>query len=226
MTGARPLFGGIEAGGTKFVLAVGHSPTEILARHALPTRAPEATLRQTEAWFREQGPLAALGIASFGPAVVDRAYGSWGHIGTTPKPGWSGCDLAGHFARAFDVPVGFDTDVNGAALAESAFGAGRELASLAYVTVAPGSAAGWLSMAGLCTARRIPKWGTCSRGGILRTANSKGSVLRMAIASKGWPAGRRSCSAGGHRCPTCPTTTKRTRSLRPISASCATRSSP
>ncbi|HAV81858.1 MAG TPA: fructokinase, partial [Erythrobacter sp.] len=73
MTGARPLFGGIEAGGTKFVLAVGHSPTEILARHALPTRAPEATLRQTEAWFREQGPLAALGIASFGPAVVDRA---------------------------------------------------------------------------------------------------------------------------------------------------------
>ena len=52
MTGARPLFGGIEAGGTKFVLAVGHSPTEILARHALPTRAPEATLRQTEAWFR------------------------------------------------------------------------------------------------------------------------------------------------------------------------------
>ena len=82
MTGARPLFGGIEAGGTKFVLAVGHSPTEILARHALPTRAPEATLRQTEAWFREQGPLAALGIASFGPAVVDRADGSWGHIGT------------------------------------------------------------------------------------------------------------------------------------------------
>ena len=64
MTGARPLFGGIEAGGTKFVLAVGHSPTEILARHALPTRAPEATLRQTEAWFREQGPLAALGIAT------------------------------------------------------------------------------------------------------------------------------------------------------------------
>ncbi len=76
MTGVRPLFGGIEAGGTKFVLAVGHSPTEILARHALPTRAPEATLRQTEAWFREQGPLAALGIASFGPAVVDRAAGA------------------------------------------------------------------------------------------------------------------------------------------------------
>ena len=142
MTGARPLFGGIEAGGTKFVLAVGHSPTEILARHALPTRAPEATLRQTEAWFREQGPLAALGIASFGPAVVDRADGSWGHIGTTPKPGWSGCDLAGHFARAFDVPVGFDTDVNGAALAESAFGAGRELASLAYVTVGTGIGGG------------------------------------------------------------------------------------
>ena len=142
MTGARPLFGGIEAGGTKFVLAVGHSPTEILARHALPTRAPEATLRQTEAWFREQGPLAALGIASFGPAVVDRADGSWGHIATTPKPGWSGCDLAGHFARAFDVPVGFDTDVNGAALAESAFGAGRELASLAYVTVGTGIGGG------------------------------------------------------------------------------------
>jgi len=136
------LLGGIEAGGTKFVLAVGESPTRILATHTIPTRDPSETLAEAREWFERQGTLRAIGIASFGPVELDKSSPAWGHILKTPKQHWSGCDLAGHFARAFDVPVGFDTDVNGAALAESAFGAGRELTSLAYVTVGTGIGGG------------------------------------------------------------------------------------
>lgn len=142
MSMQRPLVGGIEAGGTKFVLAVGHSPTEITARHQIPTRSPEETLGEAARWFARHSPLAAIGIATFGPAVVDPADPAWGHIGRTPKPGWSGCDMAGFFARELSVPVGFDTDVNGAALAESRLGAGRDAGSLAYVTVGTGIGGG------------------------------------------------------------------------------------
>lgn len=144
------LIGGIEAGGTKFVLAVGSSPTAIRARHVIPTETPETTLAAALAWFREQGPLDALGIASFGPVDLDPASATWGHITNTPKPGWAQCDVAGYFARALNIPVGFDTDVNGAALAEATHGAGldarqgagSELGSLAYITVGTGIGGG------------------------------------------------------------------------------------
>ncbi len=136
------MIGGIEAGGTKFVLAVGPSPAEIFARHVIPTRMPQETLAEAAAWFAAQGHIDALGIASFGPVDLDPASPTWGHITRTPKPGWTGCDLAGYFAEALGVPVGFDTDVNGAALAEAHHGAGRGLSSLAYVTVGTGIGGG------------------------------------------------------------------------------------
>ncbi len=140
------MIGGIEAGGTKFVLAVGPAPTEIAARHVIATRTPAETLAEASDWFAAQGRIDALGIASFGPVDLDPTSPTWGHITRTPKPGWSDCDLAGHFARALGVPVGFDTDVNGAALAEAEYGlghgAGRGLASLAYITVGTGIGGG------------------------------------------------------------------------------------
>ena len=136
------VFGGIEAGGTKFVLAVASSPTDIVARHEIPTRSPAKTLAEAEAWFRKHPPLHAIGIASFGPAIIDPAEQNWGRIGATPKPGWSDCDVAGFFQNAFGVPVGFDTDVNGAALAEARYGAGRNIGSLVYVTVGTGIGGG------------------------------------------------------------------------------------
>ncbi|MFA6031476.1 MAG: ROK family protein [Myxococcota bacterium] len=149
---ADRLLGGVEAGGTKFVLAVGRSPTEIVSRHTIHTRTPEATLGEALDWFTSQGnpcalgPCAlgpcALGIASFGPLELDRASSRWGHITNTPKPGWSNCDIAGYFSERLGVPIGFDTDVNGAALAESRFGAGKNAASLAYVTVGTGIGGG------------------------------------------------------------------------------------
>ena len=138
----KPLLGAIEAGGTKFVLAVGHSPTEIIARREIPTRDPATTLDEAGAWFEEQGAISALGIGSFGPVELDRSSPNWGHITNTPKPGWANCDLAGFFAERLGVPIGFDTDVNAAALAEYEFGAGKNAASLAYITVGTGIGGG------------------------------------------------------------------------------------
>lgn len=138
----KPLLGAIEAGGTKFVLAVGHSPTEIIARREIPTRDPATTLDEAGAWFEEQGAISALGIGSFGPVELDRSSANWGYITNTPKPGWANCDLAGFFAERLGVPIGFDTDVNGAALAEYEYGAGKNAASLAYITVGTGIGGG------------------------------------------------------------------------------------
>ena len=136
------LLGGIEAGGTKFVLAVGESPSRVRATHTIPTRAPSATFAEAREWFEQQGKLCAIGIASFGPVELDKASSAWGHILKTPKPNWSDCDLAGFFGRAFSIPIGFETDVNGAALAEYHHGAGRGASSLTYVTVGTGIGGG------------------------------------------------------------------------------------
>ena len=136
------LLGGIEAGGTKFVLAVGESPTQVRATHTILTREPSQTLAEARDWFERQGKLNAIGIASFGPVELDPASPKWGHILKTPKPHWSDCDLAGYFQQAFSVPVGFETDVNGAALAEYRLGAGKGATSLIYVTVGTGIGGG------------------------------------------------------------------------------------
>ena len=136
------LLGAIEAGGTKFVLAVARTPGDILARQEIPTLTPEDTLAEAARWFDAQGRLSALGIATFGPAQLDKAAPDWGHILDTPKPGWSHCDLAGYFARKYGIPIGFETDVNGAALAEYRMGAGQGAAGMAYVTVGTGIGGG------------------------------------------------------------------------------------
>ena len=138
----RPLYGAVEAGGTKFVLAVGHSPSEIIARKIIPTERPKDTLSQAVAWFNSHGQLSSIGIASFGPIEIDPAERKWGHITDTPKPFWANCNIAGYFADALRVPIGFDTDVNAAALGEYRYGAGRGKYSLAYVTIGTGIGGG------------------------------------------------------------------------------------
>ena len=124
------------------MLAVGSSPNEIAARHVIPTRGPAETLREAAEWFREQGALTALGIGSFGPVDLDPASPSWGYITSTPKPGWANCEIAGYFKKALSCPVGFDTDVNAAALAEWRAREGSRQASLAYITVGTGVGGG------------------------------------------------------------------------------------
>ena len=139
-------FGLIEAGGTKFVLGVADASGAISAIHRIPTTIPDETLGAAIGWFREQNHKpAAVGIAAFGPLELDRASPHWGHITRTPKPYWANTDLAGPFARAFGCPVGIETDVNGAALAELRWGAGAGLGSLLYLTIGTGVGGGFVS---------------------------------------------------------------------------------
>jgi fructokinase len=127
------------------VAILARGPDTILAREVVPTRSPEETLgalRGIIADWNQQFGIEALGIASFGPADVDPDSAKFGRILSTPKPGWSGCDVAGELWRGLDAPMAFDTDVNGAALAEMRWGAGRGLGDFAYITVGTGVGAG------------------------------------------------------------------------------------
>jgi fructokinase len=135
------MLGGIEAGGTKFVLAVGPSPDRITARHTIPTRDPATTLAEAAEWLAGQGGCAALGIGSFGPVDLAPRSPRFGFITNTPKPGWADCDIAGWLGQALGVPTGFDTDVNAAALAEHAAAGGGE-GGLAYLTIGTGIGGG------------------------------------------------------------------------------------
>ncbi|MGB3167201.1 MAG: ROK family protein [Alteraurantiacibacter sp.] len=156
---SQGLLGGIEAGGTKFVLTVGKNPTRVLATHTIPTRDPSETFTEARQWFERQGTLRAIGIASFGPVELDKASPAWGRILKTPKPHWSDCDFAGYFGRAFCVPIGFETDVNGAALAEYRHGAGRGASSLTYVTVGTGIGGGTIMNGSLLHGAGHPELG-------------------------------------------------------------------
>jgi len=147
-----PVVGAIEAGGTKFVVAVGSGPGgRLLAREQFPTGDdPAALLRLVIEWLEEagrrHGPLAALGVASFGPVDLDPTSSTYGFITTTPKPGWADADLLGPLRRAFPgLPIGFDTDVNGAALGERVWGAARGLEDFVYVTAGTGIGGGGMA---------------------------------------------------------------------------------
>lgn len=141
-----PLFGGIEGGGTKFVCAVGTSPQDIRREARFPTTTPAETLQQAVAFFqqaeRDFGKLSALGVASFGPLDPNPASATYGRILPTPKPGWSGADMVGTLRSAFEIPIGFDTDVNGAALGEWTWGAAQGLDTFLYLTIGTGIGGG------------------------------------------------------------------------------------
>jgi fructokinase len=136
------LFGGIEAGGTKFVCAVGTGPGDVRAETRFPTTTPEETLQQAVDFFEGQGELAAIGIGAFGPVDPDPTSPHYGSITTTPKPGWAGADLVGSLKKAFNLPVGFDTDVNAAALGEHRWGAAQGLHTFIYMTIGTGIGGG------------------------------------------------------------------------------------
>jgi fructokinase len=147
MSVAKPLLAGVELGGTKCVCLIGTGPDDIRAKISIPTgEDSEMTLGRIETtlrgWGIEHGAIAALGIASFGPLDLDRTSAQYGSISTTSKPGWRNTDLVRRLARVFPVPVGFDTDVNAAALAEGRWGAAKHLADFAYVTVGTGVGVG------------------------------------------------------------------------------------
>jgi fructokinase len=136
------IYGTIEGGGTKFVCAVGSSPDDLRDIATFPTTTPAETLDGVITFLSGHGPLDAIGIAMFGPLDLNLASTGYGSVLATPKPGWSGAAIVSPLREAFGVPIGFDTDVNGAALGEGRWGAGRDLETFLYVTVGTGIGGG------------------------------------------------------------------------------------
>jgi fructokinase len=140
------LYGGIEGGGTKFVCAVGTGPEDIRAETRFPTTTPDETLKRAITFFKEQeqqyGKLSAIGMASFGPIDPRPGSPTYGHIMLTPKPGWTNADMVGPLNAVFDLPVGFDLDVNAAALAEYRWGAAQGCDPALYLTIGTGIGGG------------------------------------------------------------------------------------
>lgn len=136
------VYGGIEAGGTKWNCVVGTGPDDLRAETRIPTTTPAETISRAVAFFEQHGPLAALGLGVFGPLDLRPESPSFGQITTTPKPGWAFTDVLGMFQRALGVPVRLDTDVNAAALGEYRWGAARELPTFVYLTIGTGIGGG------------------------------------------------------------------------------------
>ncbi|WP_287476957.1 ROK family protein [Anaerostipes sp.] len=137
--------GAIEAGGTKFITAVGDENGNILERASFPTTTPEETIANIFNFF-DGKDIESLGLGCFGPIDPDIKSPTYGFITTTPKPGWANCDIVGTLQKHYpNLPIGFDTDVNGAALGESYFGAAKGLNSVLYLTIGTGVGGGIIS---------------------------------------------------------------------------------
>jgi fructokinase len=140
------LFGSIEGGGTKFVCCVAGGPEDIREELRYPTTTPDETIGRAIGFFETQqekhGKLAAFGLGSFGPIDLEHGSPTYGFVTSTPKPGWTDADFVGRMRAAFDVPMGWDTDVNAAALGEHVWGAAKGLDTFIYLTVGTGVGGG------------------------------------------------------------------------------------
>jgi fructokinase len=145
MTG---LYGGIEAGGTKFVCAIGDGLGKIHVKTQFPTTTPDETIQKVISFFKNQKEkerlIKSLGIGSFGPLDPHPGSDHYGYITSTPKPGWSYVDIVGKIRDSLSLPVGFDTDVNAAALSEARWGAAMGLDNFIYLTIGTGIGGGGL----------------------------------------------------------------------------------
>ncbi len=135
------MLGAIEAGGTKFVCAVGDETGKIADRIQLPTTVPEQTILKVIAFFKKY-PVKSIGIGSFGPIDVIKESPTYGMITSTPKLAWENYPIVQVLSEAFSVPIGFNTDVNAAALGEVTLGAAKGLDSCMYITIGTGIGAG------------------------------------------------------------------------------------
>ncbi len=135
------LYGALEAGGTKMVCAIGDENGHIKEMKTFPTTTPEETMPLLIGFF-QQYPIEALGIGCFGPIDLNKMSPTYGYITSTPKLAWQNFDICGVFRDKFNIPIGFDTDVNGSCLGEMTYGAAKGLHSVAYITVGTGVGVG------------------------------------------------------------------------------------
>lgn len=149
--------GAIELGGTKMVCALGNEEGKIYDRYVIETKGADETLKSLFSYFKEKN-IEALGIASFGPIDLNEESETYGFITTTPKPGWENVDVLSYF-KGLNIPLGFDTDVNGACLGEVRFGAGKGLNNVIYGTVGTGIGFGVYLEGGLLHGLMHPETG-------------------------------------------------------------------
>jgi len=135
------LIGAIEAGGTKFILGVGNDKGEIIDKISIPTEDPDLTMPKVIEYFSDK-EIKAIGLGSFGPLELDKHSEKYGYITTTPKLKWKNYNIVGELKKHFNLPIAFDTDVNGAALGEVIWGAAKGCKSALYITIGTGIGAG------------------------------------------------------------------------------------
>ena len=133
--------GALEAGGTKMVCAIGDENGNVFEQVSIKTETPEITMPKLIEYFKDKD-IEALGIACFGPVCLDKNDPKYGYITSTPKLAWKDYDICGAFKKEFNIPVGFDTDVNGSCLGEATFGAAKGLKNVIYLTIGTGIGAG------------------------------------------------------------------------------------
>lgn len=141
------LFGGIEAGGTKFKCVITTGDAQIIQERTIPTTDPEETMHNVIEFFLQEngsifGDVAAIGIGSFGPLQLEPASQEYGSITATPKAGWSHFPILKIVQDALKRPTAIDTDVNAAALGEKIWGAGRQVQDMLYLTIGTGIGGG------------------------------------------------------------------------------------
>jgi fructokinase len=153
------VYGGIETGGSKWECAIGTGPEDLRATATIPTTTPTETIGRAVAFFEHEGPVAAVGIGSFGPVDQKPTSPTWGHITTTPKPGWAHTDVGQEIRRRLSVPVAFDTDVNAAALGEYRWGAAQGLDTFCYITIGTGIGGGGMARGNLLHGLVHPEFG-------------------------------------------------------------------
>ncbi len=146
---SNKLYGAIEAGGTKFICALGTGPEAIRQLVHFPTTTPKETIARAVDFFisnlKTGEKLASIGVASFGPVDPNPHSQTFGFITATPKPGWSNFNVVGAIAKAIPAAIYFDTDVNGAALGEWRWGAAQGLDTFIYLTIGTGLGGGGMS---------------------------------------------------------------------------------
>ncbi len=156
------LYGSLEAGGTKFVCAVGDENYNVVEKVQFPTTKPIETIDKCIEFFSKFEDLVGLAIGSFGPIDIDPNSNTYGFITTTPKPNWANVDIVGAFRRALNVPIYFTTDVNSSAYGEvvARNNAGGHIENLVYYTIGTGIGAGVIQRGEFIGELDTQKWDT------------------------------------------------------------------
>ncbi len=167
------LFGALEAGGTKMVCAVGDENGRILEQKSIPTTTPDETMDAIAEYFKGK-EIAAIGVACFGPIDLDKSSETYGYITSTPKTAWKNYDIVGRIKADLNVPVGFDTDVNGSLLGEITYGCAKGLTDAIYLTIGTGIGGGVMTNGKLLHGMLHPELGHIRIG---KRAGDKGDSV-------------------------------------------------